>query len=150
LVPRRQQRRDFALDFSHHLPPIWPKPCRKWVEELSLAIGGLGIAASDPNVLYAATGEWTSGIGFPTDPVVTGVVGREFDVHPNQISTWKDQFIEDELRQQAGGDYTLSRKELQLWPLPTEAQMLPKGAGAQNPAQHLRRRSRRRTPLRRE
>jgi hypothetical protein len=81
-------------------PPIWPKPCRKWVEELSLAIGGLG-AASDPNVLYAATGEWTSGIGFPTDPVVTGVVGREFDVHPNQISTWKDQFLEDELRQQA-------------------------------------------------
>jgi hypothetical protein len=119
-------------------------------EELSLAIGGLGIAASDPNVLYAATGEWTSGIGFPTNPVVTGVVGREFDVHPNQISTWKDQFLEDELRQQAGGDYALSRKELQLWPLPTEAQMLPKGAGAQNPAQHLRRRSRRRRPLRRE
>jgi hypothetical protein len=109
LVPRRQQRRDFALDFSHHLPAdlaeALPKVVQPWIarmaEELSLAIGGLGIAASDPNVLYAATGEWTSGIGFPTDPVVTGVVGREFDVHPNQISTWKDQFLEDELRQQA-------------------------------------------------
>jgi hypothetical protein len=109
LVPRRQQRRDFALDFSHYLPAdlaeALPKVVQPWIarmaEELSLAIGGLGIAASDPNVLYAATGEWTSGIGFPTDPVVTGVVGREFDVHPNQISTWKDQFLEDELRQQA-------------------------------------------------
>jgi hypothetical protein len=82
----------FALDFSHHLPgdlaEALPKVVQPWIarmaEELSLAIGGLGIAASDPNVLYAATGEWTSGIGFPTDPVVTGVVGREFDVHPNQ------------------------------------------------------------------
>jgi hypothetical protein len=27
-------------------------------EELSLAIGGLGIAASDPNVLYAACRDW--------------------------------------------------------------------------------------------
>ncbi|HEX8905631.1 MAG TPA: hypothetical protein VF771_12345, partial [Longimicrobiaceae bacterium] len=42
-------------------------------EELSLAIGGLGIAASDPDVLYAATGEWTAGIGAPVDPVTTGV-----------------------------------------------------------------------------
>jgi photosystem II stability/assembly factor-like uncharacterized protein len=41
--------------------------------ELSLAIGGLGIAASDPNVLYAATGEWTGGIGWPVDPVIRGV-----------------------------------------------------------------------------
>jgi hypothetical protein len=45
----------------------------RMAEELSLAIGGLGIAASDASVLYAATGEWTSGIGFPTDPVVSGV-----------------------------------------------------------------------------
>jgi photosystem II stability/assembly factor-like uncharacterized protein len=42
-------------------------------EELSLAIGGLAIAASDPNVLYAATGEWTAGIGAPVDPVTKGV-----------------------------------------------------------------------------
>jgi photosystem II stability/assembly factor-like uncharacterized protein len=42
-------------------------------EELSLAIGGLGIASSDPAVLYAATGEWTAGIGFPVDPVTKGV-----------------------------------------------------------------------------
>jgi photosystem II stability/assembly factor-like uncharacterized protein len=42
-------------------------------QELSLAIGGLGVAASDPNVLYAATGEWTAGIGAPVDPVTTGV-----------------------------------------------------------------------------
>lgn len=42
-------------------------------DELSLAIGGLAIAASDPSVLYAATGEWTAGIGFPVDPVVRGV-----------------------------------------------------------------------------
>jgi photosystem II stability/assembly factor-like uncharacterized protein len=42
-------------------------------EELSLAIGGLGISASSPNVLYAATGEWTAGIGFPVDPVTRGV-----------------------------------------------------------------------------
>ena len=42
-------------------------------EELSLAIGGLGIADSDPSVLYAATGEWTAGIGWPIDPVVRGV-----------------------------------------------------------------------------
>lgn len=41
--------------------------------ELSLAIGGLGIAASNPSVLYAATGEWTAGIGFPVDPVTRGV-----------------------------------------------------------------------------
>ena len=41
--------------------------------ELSLAIGGLGIAANNPSVLYAATGEWTSGIGTPTDPVTSGV-----------------------------------------------------------------------------
>lgn len=41
--------------------------------ELSLAIGGLGIAPSNPNVLYAGTGEWTAGIGWPVDPVVTGV-----------------------------------------------------------------------------
>lgn len=41
--------------------------------ELSLAIGGLGISHSDPNVLYAATGEWTAGIGFPVDPVTSGV-----------------------------------------------------------------------------
>jgi hypothetical protein len=83
LVPRRQQRRDFALDFSHHLPADLAEALPKWVEELSLAIGGLG-AASDPNVLYAATGEWTSGIGFPTDPVVTGVVGREFESIPTR------------------------------------------------------------------
>jgi photosystem II stability/assembly factor-like uncharacterized protein len=42
-------------------------------EELSLAIGGLAVAASDPNVLYAATGEWTAGIGTPVDPVTKGV-----------------------------------------------------------------------------
>jgi hypothetical protein len=42
-------------------------------QELSLAIGGLGIAASNSAVLYAATGEWTAGIGAPTDPVTTGV-----------------------------------------------------------------------------
>ncbi len=45
----------------------------KMFNELSLAIGGLGIAASNPNKLYAATGEWTAGIGWPVDPVVTGV-----------------------------------------------------------------------------
>ena len=49
-------------------------------EELSLAIGGLAIAASNPNVLYAATGEWTAGIGFPVDPVIRGVgVYRSLD-----------------------------------------------------------------------
>ncbi len=42
-------------------------------QELSLAIGGLGIATSNPDVLYAATGEWTGGIGAPVDPVTTGV-----------------------------------------------------------------------------
>jgi photosystem II stability/assembly factor-like uncharacterized protein len=42
-------------------------------DELSLAIGGLGIAATDPSILYAATGEWTAGIGFPVDPVTRGV-----------------------------------------------------------------------------
>jgi hypothetical protein len=42
-------------------------------EELSLAIGGLGIADSDPSVLYAATGEWTGNIGWGIDPVVRGV-----------------------------------------------------------------------------
>jgi photosystem II stability/assembly factor-like uncharacterized protein len=41
--------------------------------ELSLAIGGLGVAPSDPRVLYAATGEWTGGIGWPVDPVTRGV-----------------------------------------------------------------------------
>jgi hypothetical protein len=65
----------FALDFSHHLPAdlaeALPKVVQPWIarmaEELSLAIGGLGIAASDPNVLYAATGEWTWGIGSRRD-----------------------------------------------------------------------------------
>jgi photosystem II stability/assembly factor-like uncharacterized protein len=42
-------------------------------DELSLAIGGLAVASSAPNVLYAATGEWTAGIGWPIDPVVRGV-----------------------------------------------------------------------------
>lgn len=41
--------------------------------ELSLAIGGLAVAASNPNVLYAATGEWTAGIGWPVDPVIQGM-----------------------------------------------------------------------------
>jgi photosystem II stability/assembly factor-like uncharacterized protein len=45
----------------------------KMSNELSLAVGGLGIAASDPNVLYAGTGEWTAGIGWPVDPVIRGV-----------------------------------------------------------------------------
>ena len=42
------------------------------------------------------------------------------------------------------GDDPLSRKDLRLWALPDESQMLPKGPGAQNPAQHLRGRPRRR------
>jgi photosystem II stability/assembly factor-like uncharacterized protein len=42
-------------------------------EELSLAVGGLGIARSNPSTVYAATGEWTAGIGFPVDPVTRGV-----------------------------------------------------------------------------
>jgi photosystem II stability/assembly factor-like uncharacterized protein len=41
--------------------------------ELSLAVGGLGSSPSDPSVLYAATGEWTAGIGAPVDPVTKGV-----------------------------------------------------------------------------
>jgi photosystem II stability/assembly factor-like uncharacterized protein len=45
---------------------------RMWLEE-SLAIGGLAVAESDPNVVYAGTGEWTAGIGVGTDPVAVGV-----------------------------------------------------------------------------
>ena len=40
--------------------------------EGSLAIGGLGMAASCPDILYAATGEWTGGIGWPRNPAVRG------------------------------------------------------------------------------
>lgn len=40
--------------------------------EPSLAIGGLAIAPSNPNVLYAATGEWTGGVGRPHNPAALG------------------------------------------------------------------------------
>jgi photosystem II stability/assembly factor-like uncharacterized protein len=35
----------------------------KWQQQLSLAIGGLAVATSNPNVLYAATGEWEGNVG---------------------------------------------------------------------------------------
>lgn len=41
-------------------------------QEPSLAIGGLGLAASAPDVLYAATGEWTAAVGWGADPMVNG------------------------------------------------------------------------------
>ena len=37
-------------------------------DERSLAIGGLGIAPSNPNILYAATGEWTGSDDRPETP----------------------------------------------------------------------------------
>ena len=42
-------------------------------DEQSLAIGGLGVAASRPAILYAATGEWTELVGLGVDPIVPGV-----------------------------------------------------------------------------
>lgn len=41
-------------------------------DEASLAIGGLAIAPSRPDILYAATGEWTGGVGRPFNPADTG------------------------------------------------------------------------------
>jgi photosystem II stability/assembly factor-like uncharacterized protein len=35
----------------------------KWSEQLSLAIGGLAVAPSNPNILYGATGEWEGNVG---------------------------------------------------------------------------------------
>lgn len=49
---------------------------RNWVptmhEERCLAIGGLALGPSNPDIVYAATGEWTGGIGWPRNPVVKG------------------------------------------------------------------------------
>lgn len=35
----------------------------KWSEQLSLAIGGLAVAPSNPDIIYAATGEWEGNVG---------------------------------------------------------------------------------------
>src|SRR5688572_1185688 len=35
----------------------------QWSNQLSLAIGGVAIAPSDPNIIYAATGEWEGDVG---------------------------------------------------------------------------------------
>ena len=43
-----------------------------WVEEC-LTIGALAVSQSNPSTIYAATGEWTGGIGLGTDPVLAGI-----------------------------------------------------------------------------
>jgi photosystem II stability/assembly factor-like uncharacterized protein len=35
----------------------------RWHGQLSLAIGGIGVAASNPSIVYAATGEWENNVG---------------------------------------------------------------------------------------
>jgi photosystem II stability/assembly factor-like uncharacterized protein len=35
----------------------------KWSQQLSLAIGGLAVAPSNPKIIYAATGEWEGNVG---------------------------------------------------------------------------------------
>jgi photosystem II stability/assembly factor-like uncharacterized protein len=45
-----------SRDAGAHWSPLWS-------EQLSLAIGGLAVAPSNPDVLYAATGEWEGNVG---------------------------------------------------------------------------------------
>jgi photosystem II stability/assembly factor-like uncharacterized protein len=35
----------------------------RWSEQLSLAVGGLAVSASSPDIIYAATGEWEGNVG---------------------------------------------------------------------------------------
>ena len=74
-----------------------------------------------------------------------GSLSREdfsFDQDGNAYVCPQGKLLHTTGRIHDGATLLYRAKDVLLWRLSAEAQMLPKGAGAQNPAQHLRRRSR--------